>query len=259
MKHQDTETLELVTTNAGAVAALPPQPAAPSPANILQAVVDRGITGENVTVVKELVAMCREARAEDAKAAFFKAFAAMRKDMLPIYADKEVHTKSGDLAFAYCSPQEIKENIEPILQRHGFCTMSGQTLDAGTVTVTITLMHEGGHSETRTFSVRVSPGNSLMSPSQCDAGATTTAERHLMVKMFGLRLRGAREEDDPRLLGEKITPDQAMELESRLKLVNGNVAAFLKLAGAPTFDLIPSSKYPMLDEMLAKKEKQPAK
>ncbi|MFA6240397.1 MAG: ERF family protein [Candidatus Hydrogenedentales bacterium] len=236
-----------------AVAPLAPAPSVPSPAYILQAVVDKGITSENVAVVKELAAMCREARAEEAKTAFYKAFAALRRAMPVIYADKEVHTKSGALAFTYCSPTEIKAIVEPLMQKFGFCTMSGQVLETGIVTISTTLMHEQGHSETRAFSVRVNPGNQLTTPSQCDSAASTTAERQLLIKLFGLQTR-VREEDDPRNLGGPITAEQAMELESRLKLVNGNLEAFLKLAGAAHFEAIPASKYALLDELLAKKE-----
>jgi hypothetical protein len=89
-----------------------------------------------------------------------------------------------------------------------------------------------------------------------DAGSTTSAWRHLVIKMFGLKSR-IQEGDDPRNLGDthtKVTAEQAGELEHRVKMVNGNVSAFLKLAGATLFSEIPASKYDELDAKLKIKE-----
>lgn len=234
----------------------------PTPAEILQTAIQGGITKENVEVVKELAAMCREQRAEDARALFAKAFFRLRKEMPVIYADKEVTTKSGAVAFQYCTPAEIKDVLEPLMQKHGFCTMTGQTLSNGEVTATVTLIHEGGHSETRSFTVRVSPGNQLMSPSQCDAAATTAAERHALIKMFGLRTR-QKVEDDPRNVGEPITAEQAEELQHRMKMLNAPEQPFLKWAGVPNapqhpalddYKKIPSTAYDRCDQFLSGKE-----
>jgi hypothetical protein len=232
--------------------------------DILEAAVRGGITGDNVAVVKEIIAMRREEEAEQAKRAFVQAFFALRKSLPIIYADKEVKTKSGEVAFEYCSPSEIKDIIEPHVTGHGFCTMTGQEMGEGRVTVTVTLMHEKGHSESRSFTCRVSPGNSLMSPTQCDAAASTSAERHALIKLFGLRTR-INPSNDPRNEGTLITPEQAEELQHRVKMTNGNEAAFLKLAGVGAisgtitldhYKSIMSSKLSMLDEMLQKKEQK---
>ena len=227
----------------------------PSPLSILQAAIDQGITAESVGVVERLATMCREQRAEDAKLAFNRAFFQLRKEMPVVYADKEVTTKSGAVAFQYVSPAEIKKMLEPLMMRHGFCTMADQKLTAGEVTVTVTLIHDAGHSEHRSFTVRVSPGNQLMSPSQCDAAASSVAERHCLIKLFGLQTR-IREDDDPRNIGEAITEDQANLLEARVKDTNSNVPAFLKFAGSKTgrFADIPANRYAECDRMLRQKE-----
>ena len=230
--------------------------------DILEAAVRGGINNDNVSVVERIVAMRREEEAEQAKKEFVKAFFALRKSLPVIYADKEVKTRDGSVAFEYCSPTEIKDVIEPHVTSHGFCTMTGQEMGEGRVTVTVTLMHEKGHSESRSFTVRVSPGNNLMSPTQCDAAASTSAERHALIKLFGLRTR-INPNHDPRNEGTRITPQQAEELQHRVKMTNSNELAFMKLAavgsisGPVTLDhykSIMSGKYEMLNELLAKKE-----
>ena len=53
----------------------------------------------------------------------------------------------------------------------------------------------------------------------------------------------------------KVTPEQADELERRVKETNSSVTAFLKFANAKTFAEIPANKYDELDRMLAQKER----
>jgi hypothetical protein len=231
-------------------------PSQPSPLAILEKAITGGITSDNVAVVKELMAMAREQRAEDAKAQFVRAFFALQKEMPVIYADKEVRTKSGALAFEYVSPAEIQDTLRPLLLRHGFALMTGQAKDEkGWVTATVTLYHEAGHSEPRSFTVRPKQPNQLMDEGQCDAAATTSAERHALIKMFNLRTR-IRPEDDARNVGEHVTTEQANELHARVEELGDKVdrAAFLAFAGASTFDKIPATMFSKLDVLLKKKE-----
>ena len=227
----------------------------PHPAQILQTVLSREITPQSADVAEKILAMCREQKRDDARQSFMRAFFALRKELPNFYADKEVQTRTGAVAFTYCSPGEIKDKLEPLLLKHGFFTMTEQAQDTtGRVTVTVRVFHEDGHEEKSNFTTRVSPGNSLMSPSQCDAGASTGAERHCLIKMFGLRTR-LRAEDDPRNEGGIITAEQAFELERRVAETNSDKGRFLALAGAASFAEIHESKYAMLDEMLARKER----
>lgn len=231
------------------------EPVSISPINILEAAVRGGINSENVAVVKEIVAMCREQRAEDAKAAFARAFFAMKKEMPIIYADKEVKTKSGHLAFEYCSPQEIQNVIDPVMKRNGFCTMTGQEKDdKGFITASVTLYHEAGHSETRSFTVRPGSGNALMSEAQCDAAATTSAERHALIKMLGLRTR-LRPEDDPHNEGGFISQAQADTLRDLVEQTGSDTAKFLAYASAKTFEEIHEARFEQLEKTLVAKLK----
>jgi hypothetical protein len=253
MKNTNQE-LTLANDNMGVAAPVRP---APSPLVILQSAIDQGITSESIGVVERLAAMCREQRADDARVAFNRAFFQLRKEMPVLYADKEVRTKSGALAFQYVSPDEIKNMLDPLMARHGFTTMAGQTMANGEATVTVSLIHEGGHSESRSFTVRVSPGNQLMSPTQCDAAASSSAERHCLMKLFGLRTR-LNESDDARNLGDvttKITSDEAAELESRLANVGKPAKQFLDWVGYSTFSEIPAACLTMCRKTLERYER----
>ncbi len=222
--------------------------------SILDAAVRGGINKDNVEVVERLVALRREELKEQSKIAFAKAFFQLRKSMPDLYADKSAKDKAGHVVYTYCSEEEISKMLEPHLFRHGFAMLFGQSSADGRITVNVTLMHEEGHSELREFTVRSGTPNSMKDGAMCDAGGATTAWRHLMIKMFGLKSRITRE--DARLEGANITAEQADELEKRVALLGDRVnrEAFFKFAGAKSFSEIPSGKYDVIDQFLKRKE-----
>lgn len=242
-------------------------PAIPSSLSILEAAVRGGINKENVDVVERLVAMRREEMKEQARAAFAKSFFLLRKEImgLEIYADKTIETSKGDVVCTYCSEQELSEKLEPLLMRHGFAMMFGQRQEDGRAVAVVTLMHEAGHQETREYSVRSGATNAMKDATSADAGATTTAWRHLVIKLFGLKSR-IREEDDPRNLGEYIAEEEASELMRRVMETGSDERAFLKYAGVKLagsdqkldlshYRLIMSNRYADLDASLKRKER----
>lgn len=242
-----TNQLEIVTS---------PQAAAkpmPSALQILEGAIAGGITKENVEVVAQLRAMVKDERDEQAKLAFGRALFQLKKNMPEIYCDKAGKDKNGNITFRYCSEEEISKMLEPHLMAHGFVTLFGQEKQGDLVTVSITLIHEAGHQETRSYTVHTGIGNSVKDATMVDTSAGTSAWRHLVQKMFGLKSR-LRDEDDPRNLGENITQAQADELEHRLKMVNGNVADFLATAQVTKFADIKTANLPIMEGLLRRKE-----
>lgn len=225
-----------------------------SPISILEKAIAGGISAENVSVVKELVAMCREQRAEDAKAAFAKAFFQLRKNMPEIHGDKEAKNSAGKVTFVYCSEEEIAKMLEPHLMNYGFAMLFGQASADGRITVNVTLMHEAGHQEIREFTVRSGTPNAMKDAAMCDAGGATTAWRHLMMKMFGLKSRIA-EAQDGKLEGEKITPDKLQYIRELVTETKSDVARFLAFAGVNTFEEITEGIYPLLVRSLTSKRR----
>lgn len=223
------------------------------PGMALKVMIDKGITAENVTAVKELAGLYEHMQDRKAQQEFAKALFRVRKSTFTIEADKSVKDRDGKVTFTYASEREIMDRLDPVLLQNGFTTLSGQTEEAGKITISITLIHEAGHQESRSYTVRTLQSNSMLDPAKADAGAATLAWRHLVIKMFGLKSHIV-DSDDARVEGEKITAEQAEELEHRAKMVNANIPAFLKFAGAPTFAEIRSVKYQILDEMLRRKE-----
>jgi hypothetical protein len=230
----------------------------PTSIAILEAAIKHGVTSENVAVVKEIIAMRREEVALANKASFNRSFFALKKEIstMNFYADKEAKTDSGKVAYSYCSEAEIAGKLEPVLFKHGFAMLFGQRQDADRVVAIITLIHDMGHEETREYSVRVGQSNKMKDSTAVDSGSTTSAWRHLVIKMFGLKSR-IRAEDDARNEGGPITQEQSEELQRRVSETGSDVAKFLKFAGdAKSFATIPAIMYPLLDTFLQGREKK---
>jgi hypothetical protein len=222
---------------------------------ILEAAVRGGINKDNVEVVERLVALRRDELREESKAAFAIAFFQLRKTMPEIYADKQAKDKGGNVVYTYCSEEEISRMLEPHLFTHGFTMLFGQRAEDSRTVAIVTLIHERGHQETREYSVRSGATNAMKDATAADAGSTTTAWRHLIIKMFGLKSR-IRSDLDARLEGSPITQEQADELEHRIKMTNSKVDVFLRLAGVDAFAKIPVAKYDVLTQLLEQKERQ---
>jgi hypothetical protein len=125
---------------------------------------------------------------------------------------------------------------------YGFTTLFGQREADGRVTVELTLMHEGGHQEVREFTVRSGSTNAMKDATAADSGAATTAWRHLVMKLFGLKSRFTNQ-PDAQIVGEKITEDQALWLRAAIKQTKSDEKAFLAWMGAATYEEIGAADY----------------
>ena len=230
------------------------RPPALTSLDILNSAVSGGVTPENVAVVKEIKAMIREERTDMNKAKFNRAFFNLRKEIstMDFYADKAA-MNNGKVAYRYCSESELDSQLSPVLLRHGFAMLFGQRTDDGKTIAIITLIHDEGHEETREYAVRSGNTNAMKDATAADTGATTSAWRHLVIKMFGLKSR-IREDADPRNEGSPIDPKYADELEHRAEMLNAK-KVILEMAGAKTFREIMSGRAPVIENALAIKER----
>ncbi len=214
------------------------------PAAVIQAIVDKGITSESVSVMKDLIAMQREMRAESAKASFSAAFAELRRECGKILATKIIPTNNGAVKGRFAPLTEIQDHIEPLLEKHGFfMTFDQQRVEGGMTRVECVVVHRDGHEMRSGFTCREhqSPQNSA---AQNDGGTNTLAKRIALCNMFGIRIDY---ETDARAEGDTISGEQAAELQRRAEQVYGGdpekIARLLKFAQATTWENIRQAKY----------------
>ena len=223
--------------------------------DILNSAVQGGVTSENVAVVERIIAMRRDELKEKAKSEFAQAFFRLKKAIAEtgFYADKQA-MNNGKVAYIYCSETEISDKLEPILLANGFSMLFSQRQEDGKVVAVVTLIHEGGHEHVSTYSVRSGSTNAMKDATAADSGATTSAWRHLVMKLFGLKSRIS-DTADPRNEGSAITAQQADDLKHRAEMLNC-VPVILEMAGAKTFREILSGRYPVLVNAIEIKERK---
>jgi hypothetical protein len=247
--------IEVVNPSAQPVDVVRP---APDVTDMLRAIMDKGVTSDNVLAFGELVKVYERMEdrriARDAEKAFTAAFVLMQSEIPKIQATKPVLDKQGGVKYKIAPLEDIDEQARPILQRYGFTTdFSEGESPPGKITKIFHLRHIGGFVKSNQYSVRVGSGPPGATESQADGSAHMYAKRGAYCD--GLNIIIGHQDDDARAEGGPITADQAKDLERRVKETGSDEKAFLKFAGAANYAEIAAAKYSLLDSNLRRKER----
>lgn len=244
-----------------AVGALDVPKPPPSIADLLQGVIQGGVSKENVAVVTEVVALYERMQAKEAEKAFARAFNALQAEMPAIQAMTAVPNNDGTVRYRYAPYEEIMEQVRPLLLKHGFTVTFSTDYAEGRLVKTCTLQHTEGHSKSNQFAVRIGKGPPAASETQADGAASTYAKRGALCDCLNIVID---KDTDARAIGAFVTDAQADELHRRVKESDSNEIAFLRFCGvtltpgiSPTFadyQKIPEGRYDAADEMLRRKE-----
>lgn len=237
------------------------QPIAVAPPNVatmLQAVIEKGVSNDNVAALEKLVGLYERMQDREAEKAFASDFMELQKELPRVQATKIIPDRNGGMRSSFAPFEEIDKQLRPIAFAHGFTySFAEGDFDAGRITKICTVQHKEGHKRSNPFSVRIGSGPPGCSEAQADGSAHSYAKRGALCDAFNVVVHGI--DNDAKLEGNtntKVTPAQADELERRAKESNSDIPAFLKLAGAAKFSEIPAGKYDLMDGMLKRKERQ---
>lgn len=230
----------------------------PCPAEMMQAMIEKGVTQENAAAFRELVLLSEHMEDRNAQRQFTAAFVALQAELPTIVATTVIPNRGKYEKF-----EDVMKQIQPFLTKHGFTASFSQDFKDNRIVITCDIAHAGGHHKPNSYTTRVS--GKADSETQADSKASTTAKRNALLQAFNIVIRQdvLQDEDDAHNEGAFISHQQAEELQHRLKMVDGDELAFLKLAGVgaisgfPTIEhyrSILSGKYSMLNEALTKKE-----
>ena len=224
-------------------------------AAIVAAINSGEVTAEKVAAMDGAMKLCERLQDKEAERAFAAAFVDLQKEIGKVQATKIIPDRNGGMRSSFAPFEAIDDQARPICLAHGFTySFSEGEFDQGRITKVCTLQHSGGHSRKNNYTVRIGSGPPGCSESQADGSAHSYAKRGALCDALNIVVRGI--DNDARMEGGKITPEQADELERRAKESNSDIAGFLKFAGAKSFAEISSVKYDMLDELLRRKERK---
>jgi|ERR1017187_95962 hypothetical protein len=219
---------------------------------MLQQIVEKGITSENVTALGEMCTLYERVEAKNAEKQFAVAFNDLMGEIPQIKATKVVPNRDGTERYRFAPLEEIDAQLRPLAKKHGLTYFFSEATDSPVdkVTKICTVQHIGGYKRSNPFTVRVSapPGSST---TQADGSTHTYAKRGALCDAFGIMIE---HDDDARMVGKPIGKALAENLKKRVKDCGADEEAFLKYAGAVDYESISDDRFDALDALLARKE-----
>lgn len=230
----------------------------PTVADMLGAVIQAGITDQNVGVLERLVALKERQEQRGAEREFAVAFNALQAEMPPIGADSVVPGKvEGSVKYRFAAYEDIMHIVRPLLVKHGFSVAFNADFKEARIHMTCRLLHIGGHHKDTTSMVRVGSGPYGASETQADGAAQTYAKRYALCSALNITIEHDTDgKTDAKNEGTPLSPEQSQTLKEMVKDTGSNEAQFLAYAGAKTYDEIGTNRYAELFSMLNKKARK---
>lgn len=220
------------------------------PAQMLKAVIDKGVTAESVGVVERLVSLYERMNEKEAERQFAVAFNKLQADIPAIQAVKEVPNNDGSVRYCYAPYEEIMAKVRPILQRYGFTVSFSSAINDTRVVQSCTLQHVGGHKRTNQSAARIGKGPPGSSDAQGDGAASTYAKRFALCDCLNIVVE---RDTDARAEVGCVSFEEAAYLKEMVKETHSDEKAFLRYAGAPDYEHISADRYVALARELHKK------
>jgi len=223
----------------------------PSPSTMMQAVIEKGITAENVTVLEKLIELHERMQVREAEKAFNADFVALQGELPIIVASTPIPNRGKYERF-----EDVMRVVGPLLVRHGFTVSFSMDVKDNRILETCTLKHTGGHSQSNSFAVRTGKADS---DTQADCKAATTAKRNALLNCLNIVIRQdvfQDEENNAEMVGTAISFEQAAYLKEQVKETGSDEEAFLRFAGAAKYEDIGSARYDSLVALLQKKARR---
>jgi len=224
----------------------------PTPLSLIAQMVASGtMSAESVAVVKELVALKEHMEDRQAERDFAAGLLALQGELSTFKATKAVPDKHGNIKYGTLEYHEIMEKVQPLLVRYGFSAgfNTAESKD-GRIRQVCTLQHVSGYHRDFQVFVRFGSGPPGATESQADGAVNSYAKKYALCNALNIAID---HNIDARAEGSPITEDQAATLRQMVKDCRADEAAFLRFAGAKTYEEIGSRRYAEVFAALEKK------
>lgn len=250
-----------IDTSVSQLAEIPKQTLATVPATP-ESMLEAAIAAKmDPAAMKDFYELFRSMKADQARAAFHKAFAAFKAECPQVPRRsinnffKKVDRDGVQRASTYASIEDIEGHCKPYLAKHGLSTRWGDVVVGdGFLSVCCIVSHEAGHSESSSATMPIE-ANNKNSPQHVFGSAETYAMRRSLARALGV---SDCDDTDGNSGGEPepvITAHQAANLEMAVDDVGGDKPKFLQWLGVTKFSEIPVSRYETALKSIEKKRK----
>ena len=231
-------------------------PAAYTPMSMIQQAI---ASGAGLETMERLFALQVKYEENEAKKAYFSAFAAFKSEVIDIIKDKSVgYTgRSGAVGYDHASIGNVISTMTPFLSKHAL-SLNWDTVQNGAITVTCTLTHALGFSQSTSLTAgKDDTGNK--NEIQQVISTQTYLQRHTALAITGLATRDQTDDDSKRSEEPKvevIIENQALDLLALMTEVKANEKGFCVHFGIELVELLPVTKFKTAVKMLEAKRQE---
>jgi hypothetical protein len=226
-----------------------------SPAALMMVAIEKNL---DLDKVEKAMALQERWEANEARKAYHGAMAGFKADPPEIDKDRHVkfQTSKGLTEYNHASLANVTGKINSALSQHGLSAAWKVSQAERIITVTCTITHRLGHSESTSLSAAPDDSGSK-NPIQAVGSTISYLERYTLLALTGLATHDM--DDDGKETGagpQYVSVDQATELNDLIKETNSNQDKFLKYMKASSIETILAADYQKAIVALNKK-KQP--
>lgn len=210
----------------------------------------------DITKLEKLLDMKERIDAEDARRAYDAAMSVMQPE-LPIIEERGQIRVKGELRSKYAFWEDINEQVQPVLARHGFAITFRVQRTNGDVVVTGIVSHRAGHREETTLPLPVDTSGSK-NPVQAIGSSTSYGKRYTAGLLLNLTSRG--EDDDGNAAGNtNISEEQVAWLRVAIDDANADEKKFCRFMGVAELSEMLLRDYEKAKQALAEHKAAEAK
>lgn len=228
----------------------------PSTAEIMMTAVRNGLGKEQLEVLERMFELDIRSKERQAKEAYYKAMAWWASDAPVIIKDKEVSYKAGGgtTAYKHAGLGNVTQAINTSMSQYGLHASWLTTQPEGKITVTCTISHELGHSESTSLTADADTSGSK-NPIQAIGSTVSYLERYTILALTGL---ATHEQDTDGVTSEPqeaINDQMFADLTSLISEVKANEGQFCKFLKIESLDKMPAAMYARAVKELQRKKK----
>ena len=230
------------------------KPTVQSPMEIISQAVARGAGEKELAIIERMFEFDLKVKAQTAKEAYNEAMAEWKANAPHILKNKEVSysTSKGQTAYKHATLGNVADTINSSMSPFGLHASWRTDQPNGKITVTCTVSHKLGHSESTQLTAD-SDNSGSKNPIQALGSTITYLERYTLLALTGLATHDQDTDGLPPESTEPISDDQFATLNVLIEEVGANKKAFCKYLKVDDLDHLPASKYGFAVKALEKK------
>jgi hypothetical protein len=223
-----------------------------TPMMLLQTAVN---SNADLDKMEKLMALQERWEASEARKSYVRAMAAFKTDPPTIIKSRtaDFTTQKGRTVYEYADLASVAAIVSKALSAHGL-SHSWRLEQGDRITVTCTITHEMGHSESCSLSADADLSGGK-NPIQAIGSATSYLEKYTLLALTGLAAQGQDDDGQAVETPEYVSAEQVANLLSLIKEVKANENAFCKYFKTALVETLPAKDYQRAVNMLESKRK----